>query len=269
MNSGQFKLKYTVNENFLDTIGTSQAFFLGLMAADGHINKNYRNFSICQSHQHGLDLISYIKILLNSDTKIYYKNKVDAHLIHFTSPKLTKKLINIGITPNKSLTLKWPDIITEEFAPAFLRGYIDGDGSIGIYKRGAGTYLAVSYVGTEEFIEKSLTFIPVNKLCHFKIKRAKNLFSVQINGYYSEIFCKWLYSDEQLFNSHKKKKYELFMTDYSPEYRITIPLRIKNQQAAKELYESGEKVAKISSTLNLNFRLIYAWIKKYKWERKI
>ena len=48
-------------------------------------------------------------------------------LIH--SKEIKKDLAELGIGPNKSLTVPFPDI-PEEFLPSFVRGVIDGDGWI-------------------------------------------------------------------------------------------------------------------------------------------
>ena len=46
-------------------------------------------------------------------------------------------LIKLGCVPNKSLTVKFPteEQVPKEFLSSFILGLIDGDGSIGIYKR--------------------------------------------------------------------------------------------------------------------------------------
>jgi hypothetical protein len=41
---------------------------------------------------------------------------------------LYDKLLEIGLTPNKSLTLQWPEV-PREYYRDFVRGFFDGDGS--------------------------------------------------------------------------------------------------------------------------------------------
>src|ERR1019366_94122 len=52
----------------------------------------------------------------------------------YTYKKMTDWFIDHGVLPNKSLTCKVPNI-PEQFIPDFLRGCIDGDGSLGLYNK--------------------------------------------------------------------------------------------------------------------------------------
>jgi len=252
--------KYSVDDTFLEAVGPEQAYFVGLMAADGSISKSakaktnqFRYFRLSQSGENGLKTIKYITTLIDSNCKVYADPKVNSYSFQITSVQITAKLIELGVTPNKTLTLKWPELNPKLYSH-FLRGYFDGDGSVGIYKRGAGTYLAASYVGTEEFIKESIKHIPVKKFSVSHIKRCKNLYQVSLNGQYAENFCKWLWN-ESSFQSYKFDIYQDWMDNYDPPYRRYAVLKSQ----AFLMRSDGVAVTEISEELEVPFQTIYRW----------
>jgi hypothetical protein len=62
-----------------------------------------------------------------------YQSRKENHKLRFTlqigSKRLYDTLINLGFTPNKSLTLQFPKV-PHLYLPHFVRGHFDGDGSI-------------------------------------------------------------------------------------------------------------------------------------------
>ncbi len=263
------KRKYKVDDNFLDEIKEEQAYFLGIMASDGCIRKfpkcsePYRAFSLTQSGEHGLKLIKYVRDLLKSNCKIYHYKKVNSYTIQITSKKLTTRLIELGITPRKTLTLEFPKCISKNLAAAFIRGYVDGDGCIGIYKRGAGEYLSISLVGTKSFIESTIVLLPLINIYKHKIKRCKNLYEISVSSSSSEKFGAWLYQNKLLFNGKKKQTYERYLKDFSPPYR-KYEMR---KQTAKQLYKNGADINKIAAEVGVAFQTIYKWRNKFGWAR--
>jgi hypothetical protein len=144
-----------VNEEYFNIIDNNEkAYWLGFIAADGCIyHKNKKYYTLLLTLQSGdyKHLIKYTEAL-NYKGNIYsYKNKYSFSETKITSNKLCKKLIELGITERKSLTLKFPNIL-KEFYSHFIRGYFDGDGSI---------YLDYS---DAKKTKKSPNYIPQGKL---------------------------------------------------------------------------------------------------------
>lgn len=270
-NPKQDERKYNVNDYFLNDVKEEQAYFLGLMASDGYIVKfkkcltqPYRAFSLSQSGEHGLELINYIRDLLKSNCKIHYNAKVNSHTIQISSKILTSKLIEFGITPRKTLTLQFPKQITDDLIAPFMRGYIDGDGCVGIYKRGAGEYLNISFVGTKDFIDYVVPIIPAKGSIN-KIKKCKNLYQVGYNGFAAEQIGEWLYKNPNLYCGKKRATYKRYLTDFNPPYRLNKSKRVYQIIKAKELYDANVPVAKIAKTIGVCFQTIYTWKKDFKW----
>jgi intein/homing endonuclease len=58
----------------------------------------------------------------------------EKYMIRIGSHEIYNDLVSLGITPHKSKTICLPKVPSEYLA-AFLRGYLDGDGCINLYKK--------------------------------------------------------------------------------------------------------------------------------------
>ena len=110
------------------------AYAVGLLTADGNLSPDGRHIAFVSKD---IELMHLLKKCLCLKNKIsnkpsgYCKNK-KYYVIQFGTVKLYNFLLNIGLTPNKSKTIK-SLLIPRAYFPDFLRGLIDGDGSIGYF----------------------------------------------------------------------------------------------------------------------------------------
>lgn len=128
-------------ENFFDTWSTNMAYVLGYFAADGTMYQNKRGSCYVAFTSTDRELIELIKRLMNASNTIesYSNPKKDwktRYVLQIGSKNIYKRLLELGFTPRKSLTLIFPEI-PDDILGAFLRGYFDGDGSasFAFYKR--------------------------------------------------------------------------------------------------------------------------------------
>lgn len=252
------KRLYSVDDTFLDVFGSHQAWFVGLMAADGCINSE-NSFGIAQSSDHGKKIVSYLQELLGHTGNISrHKN---SYGITITSKRLVERLLYYGVFQRKSLSYTFPRNLPIEYFRDFLRGYIDGDGSVGVYNVGRSPQLlVVSFVGTKEFIFECGKFIPV-KCCFHEIKHAKNLFEIRFNGKKAIEFGEWLWENKDLYKYYKQDIYENFMKIYAPGLRF---LRYKKlREIALRMLIENIPVKKIEKEIGVRFQTIYKWKKEY------
>lgn len=135
------KRKYNLIDTSFSTYNTESCYWAGLMAADGHIKKQGNSFSIGLKESDKNHLEKFKKwlkfegsLLLMKNT-YSYKDKENikyAYSIQATSHEIVDDLDkNFGIVNNKSLTIKPPlRIVQPELIDCFIKGYIDGDGSV-------------------------------------------------------------------------------------------------------------------------------------------
>lgn len=128
-------------EHFFDRWSPDMAYVLGYFAADGTMYKNKRGscyVAFTSTDKVQIELV--VKIMkINNAIEAYQprqKNNRRRYTIQIGSKKLYQRLLSLGFTPNKSLTLRFPDI-PDNCLCHFARGYLDGDGCahFGIYQR--------------------------------------------------------------------------------------------------------------------------------------
>ena len=123
MNGG----KKDVNSNYFSILNHENAYWLGLILADGSINVNYNHFELTLKDKEHIELF---KTCLQSKHDISSKKVHDKiyYRISFHDKQIIADLMNYGILPNKSnVDFHLPNI-PDEFFGDFLRGLIDGDG---------------------------------------------------------------------------------------------------------------------------------------------
>jgi len=110
------------------------AYAVGLITTDGNLSKDGRHLTFVSKD---LCLVKLFKDCLRLTNKICCKNSGFSktgkyHYIQFGDVVLYQNLVEIGLGPNKSKKIGVLDI-PDEFFPDFLRGHLDGDGTIRTY----------------------------------------------------------------------------------------------------------------------------------------
>lgn len=132
-------IKYHVNEAFFDNWTQEVAYVLGYFYADGsmedasYLRGKYIRVSSVEKYS-----IVRIKKWLDSEHTIVkqksaWKNGRTKYLLRIGSHKLYDKLTSLGLYPNKSLAIQFPNI-PKAYLHHFIRGYLDGDGCVYFYR---------------------------------------------------------------------------------------------------------------------------------------
>ena len=122
-----------LNEEYFKKIDTEhKAYWLGYLMADGSMNKECTKLTLNLSKNDEC-MLEILKKDLNSSSTIKYStnNGFDYARLMIGSQKMCKDLIYHGIVPKKSGKEILPDTIPKKLIRHFIRGFIDGDGSIG------------------------------------------------------------------------------------------------------------------------------------------
>lgn len=111
------------------------AYAMGLMATDGNLSKDGRHMNMTSKDK---AMIETFKKCLGIDNKIGTKTRGNEKIkryfqVQFGDKNFYEFLVGIGLTPAKSKTLGQLQI-PKQFFIDFLRGCIDGDGSIGSFQ---------------------------------------------------------------------------------------------------------------------------------------
>jgi len=118
--------RYPFNEVFFFTWTEELAWLIGLIWSDGCLFGN--SIEICSKDR---DMLETVATLIGQNEGIRPKNNGRAWRVVFSSKPVTDFLRSIGLTEKKSLTIDWP-LIPKQWESSFLRGVLDGDGSVAI-----------------------------------------------------------------------------------------------------------------------------------------
>ena len=238
---------------------TDQTLWLvGLLAADGWI-KNDSGIGLAQSGIYGKEMIEHVKDELQYTGPIYSANTSGeiSYSIYITNRKIVEKLKKFNIINRKSLIYELPKLPLKKLR-SFIRGYIDGDGSVGVYDNGKGhSSLVISFVGTKNFINEIAQQIPI-QYSNILDKKSTNCWEIRWYGEKAHELGSWIYSNKNLFVS---KKSVIFANAIKPAYKRDFYL--EKQEMVKKLLKEGRTVLDISSIVNIPFQTIYKWKKKY------
>lgn len=217
-----FKMKgrnrrYFLNEDYFENINTeNKAYWLGFIAADGcvcktrnkeesnvlAINLNIRDKKHLEKFAKEIGYSGEIKTI---EGRGFGENTLLARL-ELNSIKLCADLKKLGIVPKKSLILRPPNI-PEIFLKDWIRGYLDGDGSIVITKQ---DIVNIDFCGTIEVLDFIDNFLSLTKE-HKKNKRHpesdKNNWQFCIGGRMNAVkVLHKLYDNAEMYLDRKYEK---------------------------------------------------------------
>lgn len=126
------------------------AYVVGLLVTDGNLSKNGRCISMRSSDMQLL--LTFTKCLgLSREKIVQTKNdgwaKRPCYRVQFSNVQLYRWLTKIGLFPNKTYTIGEIQV-PDQYFKDFLRGHLDGDGSIWTYKDSWNSFKNPKYVYT-------------------------------------------------------------------------------------------------------------------------
>lgn len=199
--------KFHFDESFFGAIDTeAKAYFFGFMAADGwikHVNGNPAAVVLEIQRPDEEVLVAWQGVMGNQVPEIKHREQGGSKKsrIVFTSAKMARDLVRLGLKRNKTFTLG--DItgaVPTKLMRHFVRGVFDGDGSAVCEP----PRLRLSFRGTLEFLAALQRVIPVET--HITIGNQKwptlhtNKHSAACRLAY------WMYEDTTFFLSRKWNK---------------------------------------------------------------
>ena len=166
---------FDINEKFFDTWSSDMAYVLGLLFTDGCVSKA----GTVALSINDLDLLEAVRLAMQSTHKIELsKHQKNLYVFHFARENMVQRLNELGLVPNKSLTVKFPDV-PFEYVPDFLRGVFDGDGSVFFDKRNRRAQLVSTFVSGSQCFMIALE----NNLNKLGLPRRKMYKHETKNGY--------------------------------------------------------------------------------------
>ena len=197
--------KQDINSNIFSKIDTEEkAYWLGFMYADGNLSSTTNHISLELSLKDEEHLIKFNTFLNKS--KVIKKDSFRCRCI-FQDLKIYNDLIKLGCIPRKSLILKFPKNtqVPKDLIHHFIRGYVDGDGSIYITNNN----INVSVLGTKEFLNILIRTLGLPKRNLYKNNKNNNsnCYFFQYSGKNAILFINKIYKDATVYLERKYEKY--------------------------------------------------------------
>jgi intein-encoded DNA endonuclease-like protein len=128
----------TLNHNFFKSWSDNTAYVLGFFAADGSMTKNKRGAHFIEFHITDKEILEKIQLAIASSHKIAERSSGKSehktvYRLQIGSKAIFQDLLTLGMSPQKSLTLKFPNV-PNQYLRHFVRGYFDGDGNVYFYE---------------------------------------------------------------------------------------------------------------------------------------
>ena len=206
----RLNLDYTINEQVFEKIDNPDAaYWLGVMYADGYISENqYTNkfgISVQASDKEWLeqfkDFLQYNGAI--GEYKVGssgYKPGTPYVRLLIGNNKIVDDLKKLGVIPHKSKKLdKIPDI---DYKLDFIRGYIDGDGSL-LHR-----LPIIQISGTKELLLDIANYLDMP----YHLYQDKSIYSLKYNKAQSEYLEKVLYKDSKY---HLDRKYQIAQRSFN------------------------------------------------------
>jgi hypothetical protein len=211
------KRKYPIDEQFFDEIDSEEkAYFLGMLYADGTNSTKKTEVSL-RLQEEDYEILTKLNNLLQPTKPLHpiirdEKRKILYRMI-MNSKKISYRLNELGVVPNKTFKLTYPNWLNKNLQNHFIRGYFDGDGYVGYNVANGESQICIT--GTENMIlEVQNILINENVLNKVKIytrhpERNNNIRMLMYSGNgNSKKLYYYMYKNANLYMVRKKNKFE-------------------------------------------------------------
>lgn len=204
------------NINVFDTIDTEEkAYWLGFIFADGYIGstpiredkKSIYNFELSLALK-DFEHLEKFKKFISFEKEIIkdsYRCRIMVANKHFWTI-----LNNYGCTPNKSLTLKFPNCIPNDLIRHFIRGYFDGDGCITRHVYINIVSPAINVIGTSDFLNNIINYSDTTPNIRHDKRHSKETLILEWHKDDGIKFINYLYKNSSIYLDRKFKLYNFF-----------------------------------------------------------
>ena len=200
--------RLTIDENYFKRWSSEMAYVLGFILADGCIiegtYKGYSDSLKLGVHKKDIDILEKIKQQFTSEHKISL-GKEAAHL-GIASQIIVDDLKKLSIGYRKSLRENIPNV-PKKYVRDFIRGIVDGDGSIHFDKRNYPTLSVCGGKNTITFLQNHFMskFNIYSKITGVKKEHGQFLFYIAYRANSAKTLIKYLYENATLYLERKFK----------------------------------------------------------------
>ena len=213
------ELKLTEEDKYFDSLDTQEkVYWLGFIVADGHFAEHTLRIILSElDYDHLKKLAHILKVKkIKRFERITKKGNVSKMInLDYNSVHMVRTAIKYNLRGNKAHNPQLGEIykfIPEKYVNHFIRGYWDGDGTLGAYMTKRGNYKrATSCTGNHKFLETTNKVI--SNYTEIKKKKVYRIKSSHFSGHLCyqakldiKVFLLWLYRNSEICLERKYKK---------------------------------------------------------------
>jgi len=231
---GLVKSKYTYDKDFFKEIDTEhKAYWLGFIYADGCVSFDpvSKSAELCIKLQGRDDgHLKKFNKSINGNVEVQNFRRVcnlndkeyDGCDIRFYSNELVLDLIKLGVIPNKTLEIIFPQI-KEDLISHFIRGYFDGDGCVTLDKKRK-LAKADFTSGSLEFLIGLREELYKNDICSYYCQeKNKNTYRLYIRGMKNyDKFFNYIYRESTICLDRKLTRKNSLYQEYDIARRLLL-----------------------------------------------
>lgn len=226
MRSNQEKnRKYSCNSDFFESIDTEEkAYWLGFLFADGFITSPQNNNNVkrvglslkesdCNHLEKFNKAISSNAIIRHYTVTTGYKIDTKYCRVIITDNKMAEDLISHGCVEHKSNILNPPIGVPEYLIKHFIRGFMDGNGSISISKYKYGFIYKIRFTSTDNVLKWIMNHLIKYKIIDkeyplYKRKPTQIVSSFEFGGNnLAKKYLDYIYEDATVWLDRKHDRY--------------------------------------------------------------
>lgn len=193
-----------VDIDFFKNIDSEEkAYFLGLMFSDGSVSKNQFYLKLKDE-----DVILKFKKALKSEHNIMHRLRPESFTLEVSRQEMCNDLISLGCIPNKTRTLRFPNI-KPELLNHFIRGYMDGDGCIRVGMTSGKDCFDIASASYNFILDLKLVLEPHIKHIGIDKETKCDVWHLRCGGKQVKPLLNWIYKDSTVYMQRKYFKYQL------------------------------------------------------------
>ena len=193
-----------INLNLWKDYSETRDYWLGFIIADGNVSTEGNRINITVAEKDQDHLQKYATWLgINMQCYVHKRFKKLQYVASFKNKAVKNILVNLGIKPNKSLTLE----LLMPFNRHIVRGILDGDGTVK-YCNGEKRIGVQIFSGSSTFIYQLAEYISDQGINYSSITRSSSVYC--LNFYLQKEIYKlydFLYTDANIFLERKRDRF--------------------------------------------------------------
>ncbi len=207
--------RYFIDYNFFENWSKESAYILGFITADGYVKRDtsgnrHANMLQFELASYDIDILKKFKDVLKFEGPISTTKRSTCKM-QINNTKIIEDIIKKGVpSTNKTEEATFPANMPSEYAPDFIRGVFDGDGSIYMEDSNGHSRLALQILGTKDLLYGIRSHLPLeskHSYISYRGNNGANIYILSIKNKDTIKIYDWMYRASTIYLDRKYQHY--------------------------------------------------------------